>query len=647
MDGSRRIRLSVLVATGAWLGVADGLAAVARAGPAAGPWVDRAGTLVASALAAAVAVPCLLAGVRAAVARLLRGPTRSRVIGSTLEALALAGAVALLWIGPYARETASERLGSAVAIGLGCAAAAAAIDAAIRRVARGVHREPRVAVAFALAAFAAAPLAAWPGPAAGRAATSRAPGLVLVSVDTLRPDRLGAYGHPRGTSPNLDALARAGTLFENAFAQSHWTLPSHATMLTGQAPLVHGAVHLDDVLSPALESLAERLRARGFRTAAFVGGNRYSFIGAGRGFDRGFETYLHYPHAGRFRSGRLLRFVEHVRMRAVRHHVGNATAETDAALRWLAVRGDEPFFLFLHFYDVHSKTHRLPYEAPEPWREAFCPAEVRGLDGCDAEGRCATERLRAIWAGRSPEPDAAELERMRCLYDGAVAFVDAQLGRLLDGIDRLGLAERTLVAVTSDHGEAFFEHGYPIHANLFDEVLRVPLILRGPGVPPGLRVAEIARLMDLVPTLLDRLGVPRPAELPGRSLFAGEASVEPPVVVGSSETNSIALRAGGFKLVIRRPPAIAPGRSLPPESLYDLRVDPGESRNLLDGSPPAIAAVLREQLLAAERAQLARGERLRGETAALELPAAERAGLEALGYVETGHEQPATGIVAR
>jgi arylsulfatase A-like enzyme len=633
MGGSPRIRLPALVATGAWLGLADGLAAVLRAGQAAGPFADRAGTLVASSLAAALALPCLLAGVRRLGGPLLGGPTRYGVTRA-LEAVVIAGAAALLWLGPYAREAAPERLDSAVAVGLACAAAAAAIDAAIRGLARGARREPRVAAAFGLAALAVAPLAAWPGPAASRPA-ARAPGLVLVSIDTLRADHLGAYGHSRDTSPNLDALARGGTLFENVFAQSHWTLPSHATMLTGQSPLVHGAIDLDDVLPSGIGTLAERLRARGFRTAAFVGGNRYSFIGAKRGFDRGFETYAHYPHPGRFRSGRLLRLLDHLRMRQVRHHVGNAAAETDAALRWLAVRGDEPFFLFLHFYDVHSKTHRLPYEAPEPWREAFCPDDLRGLGGCDAEGRCATDRLRAIWEGRSPEPDAAEFERLRCLYDGSVAFVDAQLGRLLDGIERLGLDGRTLVAATADHGEAFFEHGHPLHTNLFDEVLRVPLILRGPGVPAGQRVAATGRLLDLVPTLLDRLGLPRPHELPGRSLFSAPAGAELDVAVGSSESNSIALRAGGLKFVIRRPPPIEPGRPLPPESLFDLRADPGETRDLLQGAPPAIAAELRRELLAAERTQIARGEELRGERIALALPEEERAGLAALGYVET------------
>jgi arylsulfatase len=631
MGGSPRIRLPALVATGAWLGLADGFAAVVRAGQAAGPFAERAGTLVVSSLAAALALPCLLAGVRALGGRILPGPTHHGVVRA-LEALAVAGAAALLWLGAYAREAAPERLDSAVAVGLACSLAAAGIDAAIRRLARGASREPRVAAAFGLAALAVAPLAAWPGPAASRPA-SRAPGLVLISIDTLRADRLGAYGHARDTSPNLDALAREGTLFENVFAQSHWTLPSHATMLTGQGPLVHGALQLDDVLPSAIDTLAERLGARGFRTAAFVGGNRYSFIGAKRGFDRGFETYAHYPHPGRFRSGRLLRFVDHLRMRQIRHHVGNAAAETDAALRWLAVRGDEPFFLFLHFYDVHSKTHRQPYEAPEPWREAFCPAELRGRDGCDAEGRCGTERLRAIWEGRSPEPDPAELERLRCLYDGAVAFVDAQLGRLVDGIERFGLGDRTLVAVTADHGEAFFEHGLPIHTNLFDEVLHVPLILRGPGVPAGVRVAENGRLLDLVPTLLDRLGLPQPPELPGRSLFAAPAAGEVDVAVGSSESNSVALRAGGFKYVIRRPTPISPGRTLPPESLFDLRADPGETRDLLEGSPPALAAELRRELLAAERAQIARGEALRGESIPLSLSEDERAGLAALGYV--------------
>lgn len=622
-----------LVAIGAWLGFADGFAALLRDADVAGRWLDRAGTLVASVLAAAAGLPLLVGGVRLMERRFAARPSRHPG-ARAVEALSIAGAVAVLVAGPNARQESAGSLVLAAAVGLVCAAAAARGEDAIRRLARSRDRESRLAAALGLAALALAPPAAWTGPAPSRAPGARSPGLVLVSVDTLRPHHLGAYGYARATSPHLDALAREGTLFEKVFAQAPWTLPSHATMLTGLGPLVHGALEPGDTLAPSLPTLAERLRAHGFRTAAFVGGNRHSFIGAERGFGRGFETYRHYPHPARFRSGFLLRFLDHLVLRQLRHHVGNAEAETDAALRWLARRGDEPFFLWLHFYDVHSKTQRLPYEAPDPWRDAFCGGEVVDSEGCDAEGRCASERLRAVWVGESPRPEAGEIERLRCLYDGAIAFVDAQLGRLFHGLDRLGLREGTLIAVTSDHGEAFFEHGHPLHTNLYDEVLQVPLILRGPGVPAGLRVAETARLVDLVPTLLDRLDLPVPDGLQGRNLFAGGgAPID--LAVGSSDSDSIALRAGAFKFVIYRPTAIAPGHALPAESLFDLQSDPGETRNLLEGRPPEIAAELRERLQTEASARRALGRRLRAGEArvAVELSERERAALEALGYV--------------
>src|SRR5262245_30074481 len=625
-----RLGIPSLVAAGACLGLADGLAALVRDADLVGGWLDRAGTLVASALAGAAALTVLVGGPRLA----LRRVARERQWARAPEGLAVAGTVAVLVAGPYATTLPLSSLAVAAVVGLACAAAAAAIERALGRLASRPDREPLLAAALCLGVLALAPLAAWPGLEPARAAAPRPLGLVLVSVDTLGAHHLGAYGYGRKTSPNLDRLAEQGTLFTRIFSQSPWTLPSHGTMLTGFSPLVHNALDFEDTLPDSLPTLAERLLAQGFRTAALVGGNRYSFIGAARGFDRGFEIYEHYPHPPRFRSGYLPRFVDHVVLRQLRHHVGNGEAETDAALRWLSLRGDEPFFLWLHFYDVHSKTYRLAYEAPEPWRDAFCAEAASDAQGCDAEGRCASERLNAVWAGESPQLDAEEIERLRCLYDGTIAYVDAQLGRLLEGIDRLGLRETTLVAVTSDHGEAFFEHGHPLHTHtLYDEVLQVPLILRGPGVPAGRRIDEMGGLIDLVPTLLDRLGLAQPDELQGRSLFAGgEAPAD--VAVASLASGAISLRLRGFKFLVVRPRGAAAAGS---ESLFDLRSDPGELHDLLVGSPPALAAELRERLLAEEQARRALGRRLRGDARppATELPEQEREHLRALGYVES------------
>lgn len=316
-----------------------------------------------------------------------------------------------------------------------------------------------------------------------------ATGLLLISVDTLRADRLGAYGYPRPTSPQIDGLASGGTLFTRASASSPWTIPSHMSLITGLYPHRHGVTAEQLRLPQDVPTLADLLRDRGFRTRAVVSSMHLT---SGADFPRGFEE-LEYVSEWDLDEGR----------RLPRNPGPEVTREALAALDELA--GD-PFFLFLHYYDVHSDY------APAPrFREGL-------VDAYSGKANGSTPLLSAFRKGavRIGERGRRHLSQ---LYDAEIRQLDAQLGRVLAHLEQAGVADSTLVILTSDHGEEFFEHGSVLHGRTyFEEVIRVPLLLRGPGVPAGHRVDELASLVDVVPTALGLLGLPIPEALQGLDL---------------------------------------------------------------------------------------------------------------------------------
>ena len=245
----------------------------------------------------------------------------------------------------------------------------------------------------------------------------RPSGVILVSLDTLRADRLGCYGYERPTSPALDALAARGTLFERAVAQSPWTLPSHATLLTGRLPHRHGVVEHTRRLPAAVPTLATLLAERGYATAALVNSK---WINVEQGLLRGFAEHERFQEGGRNRGAEITR----------------------AALEWLEREGGQPFFLFLHYYDVHS-----PY-APEPDTAALFTRPYEGpIDGTTAQ--LVEVRKGALTVG----PD--DLQRLSDLYDAEVRQVDLELGRLQDGLRRLGRGARS--------GEPPRRRAHPVH----------------------------------------------------------------------------------------------------------------------------------------------------------------------------------------
>ena len=301
-------------------------------------------------------------------------------------------------------------------------------------------------------------LACRPGPEDPATSIQR---IVLVSIDTLRADALGAYGNPLNTSPYIDAIAEQGTLFENCIAPSPMTFPSHATMLTGLHPLQHGVlVNMQAKLPRSIATLPERLSELGWRTGAVVSStvlhHRFDL-------DQGFDDYRDDFYS------------------ALYDIAGHSLERTDArrttaeATQWLENGSpDRKEFLFVHYFDPHS-----PYNAPRRVAENF-----------------------------PGDPYLAE-----------VAFVDRQIARLVESVNDLPGDFNTLWIITADHGEALGEHGESTHGFfLYDEILRVPLILAGPGVPKGQTVAEPVGLIDIVPTVLDLIGAAPDPELPGRAI---------------------------------------------------------------------------------------------------------------------------------
>jgi choline-sulfatase len=404
----------------------------------------------------------------------------------------------------------------------------------------GRRRRPRaIALAFAAA------LAGCDGPGApdaGRA--ERVDGverIVVVTIDTLRADRVGCYGAEAAETPTLDAFAAGGVRFETAISPAPLTLPSHATLLTGVDPPRHGVRHNGLFrLPPDVPVLAEHLRASGFATAAFVS----AFVLDHRfGLDRGFD---HYDDSLGLMKGTIS---------GVPSRSGDQTV--DAARAWLA-SAPERFFLWIHLYDPHA-----PHDAPEPWASRF--------------------------AGRE--------------YDGDIAFADAQLGRLRAALEQRW-PSGTLWWLTADHGESLGEHREPTHSyTVYDATQRIPLIVAGPGVPRGATVTGIAALSDVAPTLLELAGLPALPGASGTSLAAavrsGGASARSAAWV---ETLATQLDMGWSPLYGARTARAKYVRAPEPE-LYDLAADPGEVTNVAPQRPEQAGELDRwiEQELAAGR----------------------------------------------
>jgi arylsulfatase A-like enzyme len=390
--------------------------------------------------------------------------------------------------------------------------------------------------------------------------------LILISLDTTRADHLGCYGWRRNTSPHLDRLAEGGTLWENCFSPSIPTHPAHTSMLTGRDVMAHQVVAQGGKaeLAPAIPTLAELLRARGYFAGAADNLQRW--------FSRGFDLYEGYrwshDMSGAWRKG-------------------EAVVETALRVLNQAAAQEKPFFLFFHFWDPHT-----PYLPPPPFDRMFYAGDEK-----DPAHRSMEPVLNfppfmhyfRQWMGQ-----ARDIEFPKAQYDAEIAYMDCCLQHLVQRLEELDLTRRTLLVITADHGEELDEHEMWFdHHGLYDTNLHVPLILSMPGtIPEGKRLPGTVRLADIVPTVLELLG-----HETGDTPFEGRSFV--PMLSGSMPEGTAGtlyltectwmrkrgLRTHEWKLVVAREPDI---HDRPPVELYHLPSDPRETLNLAAERPEVV-----------------------------------------------------------
>ena len=366
-------------------------------------------------------------------------------------------------------------------------------------------------------------LAALLAPACSRS-TPGTPTVVLVSIDTLRAERLGIYGNAADVSPNIDALARDAVVFDQALSVAPWTLPSHVSMFTGLDAVAHGVESPEDRIPTRAVTLAEHFAARGYRTAAWTAGG---FVGPGWGLEDGFEVFdTNTPW--------------------VTADMG-FSRYLSRALGWMRERGDEPWFAFLHSFDTHG-----PYDQSDPALLARFRARPVGESPLDHEffRSTYTRYARSMGFDRYQQLGTALND-----YDSGVAEADRAVGAIVAELRRSGRYDEALIVVLSDHGETFYDRGLRLgHGmQLYDCVLRVPLIVKLPrSAQAGTRVSSLVDLVDVAPTLLEVAGLPRDPRMQGSSLAAiarGERRSRSYSLSGTHSTATHALVYDGYKYI--------------------------------------------------------------------------------------------------
>lgn len=429
----------------------------------------------------------------------------------------------------------------------------------------------------------------------------RGPNLVVISIDSLRADRLGCYGAERDTSPAIDRLCERGVRFSNAVAPTSWTLPSHVSLLTGLSVPSHRVAAPEDRIDPERRLLAQHLGELGYRTAGFVSA---PFLHRSYGFDRGFDRYENF-------QGGVATFPPDPDAHKSSHSDETAPQVVGAARGWLAEQppGATPWFLFVHLWDVH-----YDYVPPAPYDRMFDPDYAGDLDVTNFEHNP------AIRDGMDPR----DLEHLEARYDGEIRWLDSQLGPLLEEL--AARDEPIVLALVADHGEEFFEHGQKGHfRNLYEESVHVPFILVAPGLAGGTVRDAVVGLDDVAPTLLGLLGLPALGEATGRDLSAYlRGGPAPPGAKLLTLHQQSALRGSDWKVILNHQTGFA--------TYYDLEADPDEQQ------PLAVRTAAPERLRmleAAEAAAAAHAERLAwSEATDAELDPALRERLRELGYVE-------------
>ncbi len=330
------------------------------------------------------------------------------------------------------------------------------------------------------------------------------PNVLLISIDTLRADHLGAYGYQRPTSPNLDRIARQGVVFENHISSTSWTLPAHAALFSSLPDSVHGCTDTDRVLAEDITTLAERFGAAGYETAGFFAG---PYLHPAFGLGQGFEHYENCTsYASALDGAPAAQWAMDLDVMHQSHRDITNPSVFKAFTRWIDEPGRGKFFIFVHLWDVH-----YDFIPPSPYDTMFDPDYTGSVTGEN------------FFFDRSINPNMPprDLEHLVALYDGEIAWTDEYLGHIIARLETLGVLDDTVIAITSDHGTAFFEHGLKGHRNsLFDELIRVPLVIRYPAsIEAGTRISTQTRSIDIGPTLLDLAGLATGDDIHGHSLL--------------------------------------------------------------------------------------------------------------------------------
>jgi arylsulfatase A-like enzyme len=440
--------------------------------------------------------------------------------------------------------------------------------------------------------------------------------VVLISIDSLRPDHLGCYGYGRETSPAMDALAAEGTLFLNAVSTTSWTLPAHVSLLTSLYNSAHRVNIQTYRIDPNRILMASIFRKQGYRTAGFVSG---PFLHPVFGFDRGFEEY-HYCTPDPNASSLIEKYPISEEVQLASDKDITSPGVNSAVLPWLEKNAGRPFFLFIHYFDVH-------YDYIPP------PSYVRMFDP-DYEGTITTENF--IKDDRINASLAEEdIGHIVARYDGEIRFTDDHLGAVIDKLKALGLFDKTLIILTSDHGDEFFEHGGKGHAHtLFDELIKIPLVMRYPEkIPSGRKIENQVRIIDIMPTVLDICGLPPSREQMGTSLLplirgnrtdAGLMSLSELYMKGHAQ---VSLRTNRWKVVFnhntRKP------------YYFNLREDPEEQQGvLLTPSSPDYKKVKLLFRMGGKAFKIGEGLPRSADEDQRELDPATLKRLKSLGYIE-------------
>jgi len=450
----------------------------------------------------------------------------------------------------------------------------------------------------------------------------RPPNVILIAVDTLRSDHLGCYGYLRNTSPNIDAFADQGVLFEKCYSPATWTLPAFMSVFTGLMPLVHNCNYstMPSLLS-SIPTLPEQFKSRGYYCAAVVSSPA---ISGKYGFSRGFDSYDDYSV---FLAAGVGDFAGDVQSKHknINDIVSGAIVTLQAKIMMdRAKKSNKPFFLFIVYFDPHAF-----YVPPVPYNTMFDPNYSGTICGRD------------LFKAKFSSAQDRDLQHLAALYDGEIRYTDDQIGDLLKKIDQISAPEDTITIFISDHGEAFLEHGKVEHANNpYREEVCVPMIWRWPGVlPEGHRVKEPVWLVDIVSTFKELMDFDKPDILQGKSLWplfrGGQTSHKRSIYSQKAyglHPEHIALTQGNLRCHVLF------DKELHQKSryeFYDITKDPWEQINRIESEPLQFPAMKRSMARMWQQCVDIRTFYEKGGTRApIDLTEEDRRRLKSLGYIE-------------